>query len=74
MPSRTLSAALTAVAMAGLTGCVATGKDAEAGCSRLSGPLSDLSDTLIAHPETPDPVGRAGVRVVVVGQGFCAPG
>ena len=40
-------------------------------CSRLQGPLAELSDALAAHPETPPAVGEAGTDTVIVGQAGC---
>jgi len=41
-------------------------------CLGLSPDVQALSDALYAHPETPTPVGEAGVDVIVGFEGACA--
>ena len=61
---------LAIVALTGLSACLDTGSDGVV-CQELEAPLQSLSDALVAHPETPAPVGIAGAQVVIVGQGGC---
>lgn len=56
--------------VAGLTGCVATVSD-EAVCAGLRRPVADLRGALMAHPETPQDVGEAGTRVVLMTEAGC---
>lgn len=53
-----------------LTGCAATASD-EAICAGLKRPVADLRGALIAHPETPQRVGEAGTRVVLLTEAGC---
>lgn len=56
------------VAALGLTGCAAIQSDA-ALCQAL--PVEALATALLAHPETPDPVGEAGTDVVIGWRAGC---
>ena len=62
---------LALVATTGLSGCFATGTSEGVVCSRLSGPVQELSDALAGHPGTPEAVGEAGTEVVIIAQSGC---
>lgn len=65
---------LALAAVAGLSACGAIEASEGVVCSRLSGPVERLSDALLAHPDTPDPVGEAGTDVVIIAQAGCGEG
>lgn len=54
----------------GTSGCVASVPDS-AVCGGLKRPVADLRGALLAHPETPRPVGEAGTRVVLMAEAGC---
>lgn len=55
---------LAVTAVLGMTGCVA-GTSEPGLCAGLRAPVDALERTLLAHPQTPDPVGEAGADVVI---------
>ena len=57
--------------MIGLSACGVTGASEGVVCSRLSGPVQELSDALAGHPGTPEAVGEAGTEVVIIAQSGC---
>ena len=52
------------MALLGMTGCV-SGPTSEGLCLGLRSEVATLERALLAHPETPDPVGEAGADVVI---------
>lgn len=40
-------------------------------CAGLKRPIADLRGALMAHPETPQDVGEAGTRVVLMTEAGC---
>jgi hypothetical protein len=52
------------LALTGASGCV-TVASPDAVCEGLRSPVASLEHALLAHPETPDPVGEAGTDVVI---------
>lgn len=54
----------------GLSACAAP-VSAPAICAGLARPVADLRQALEHHPETPDPVGEAGVDVVLGFEAGC---
>lgn len=58
------------VAAIGMTGCVGTASDAGL-CLGLRSDVAALRQALLAHPETPAPVGEAGTDVVIGFQAGC---
>ena len=58
------------LAVLGTTCCSAAVSDT-ALCSGLKRPVADLRGSLMAHPETPQDVGEAGTRVVLLTEAGC---
>lgn len=54
----------------GVSACMPVASD-DALCGALGGRIDGLAEALIAHPETPDPVGEAGTDVVLGFEGGC---
>lgn len=54
----------------GLTGCSTAVSDV-ALCSGLKRPVAALRGALMAHPDTPQAVGEAGTRVVLLTEAGC---
>lgn len=64
-----------ALALAGMTACAPIPASVEAGlCIGLGPHVSALERALLAHPETPQPVGEAGTDVVIGYDAGCRDG